>query len=444
MLEAARPHTLVTRAAAPLRLPAAGIALAAILLLASGARAAGNCARTTTGLVPITELPSTPTMKYDGYLGGLYPGALNDLPASHETSGLFYAGRTVPRDASGKPDPAGRIGILTIGMSNARNESDAFVALAGADALRDPAVVAVNGAEGGASADVIRDPAHPYWSRVLTRVAQAGLTPEQVQALWVMDAVKNPTAPFPLDAEQLQQDLTAIVQILNAMFPNARLCFVSSRIYAGYAVTDLSPEPYAYESGFAVKWLIEAQINGAPELNYDPRRGTVAAPWLAWGPYTWADGLHARADGLTWTCTDFGSDGTHPSIQGSEKVGSMLVDFFRSDPVTASWYLRSAPTGVDALPPAGSWTIRPARPNPFTEGISIPLALDASAVVHAAVYGADGRRLRTLADGRLGAGTHTLQWDGRDDGGRATAPGVYFVRISGAGESRTAKVTRIR
>ena len=43
-----------------------------------------------------------------------------------------------------------------------------------------------------------------------------------------------------------------------------------------------------------MKWLIEDQINGTSELNYDPNAGEVNAPWVAWGPYLWADGTTGR------------------------------------------------------------------------------------------------------------------------------------------------------
>jgi len=35
----------------------------------------------------------------------------------------------------------------------------------------------------------------------------------------------------------------------------------------------LNPEPHAYESRFAVKWLIGDQIAGKAERNYDPAKG---------------------------------------------------------------------------------------------------------------------------------------------------------------------------
>ena len=54
-----------------------------------------------------------------------------------------------------------------------------------------------------------------------------------------------------------------------------------------------------------------------------------------------------------------------------------------------------------------------------------------------AVYGLDGRRLRTLVDGELPAGPHEALWDGCDDAGRPLASGTYLARFAGP-DGRTA------
>jgi len=108
-----------------------------------------------------------------------------------------------------------------------------------------------------------------------------------VQIVWLKDANARPTLPFPQDAEKLQSDFLNIVQIIKQKYPNTKLIYLSSRSDAGYATSQLSPEPFAYQSGFAVKWLIEQQLSADPALNYDPQKGPVEAPWLAWGPYLW-------------------------------------------------------------------------------------------------------------------------------------------------------------
>jgi hypothetical protein len=73
------------------------------------------------------------------------------------------------------------------------------------------------------------------------------------------------------------------VQALPRNYPNVNLVNLSSRTYGGWAKREGNKEPWSYETGFAVKWLTEEQINGAAELNCDPGKGAVKAPWLSWG-----------------------------------------------------------------------------------------------------------------------------------------------------------------
>jgi DNA-binding transcriptional LysR family regulator len=129
------------------------------------------------------------------------------------------------------------------------------------------------------------------------------------------------------------------VHIAKQRYPNLEVCFVSSRTYGGYATTAANPEPYAYESGFAVQWLPGQQMAGDHALNCDPALGPVTAPWLGAGPYLWTDGVLPRSDGLTWTCADVQADGLHPSPAGRDKVVGLLQAFFTNDAIAAPWYL---------------------------------------------------------------------------------------------------------
>jgi hypothetical protein len=116
-----------------------------------------------------------------------------------------------------------------------------------------------------------------------------------------------------------------------------RTLYFSSRIYAGYSLIPLSPEPFAYEDGFAVRWLILDQIEGGGVTGVTYEN----APVLLWGPYLWADGAIPRSDGLAWLCEDLLSDGVHPESSGRQKVAEMLLDFFSTDPLTSTWFVPS-------------------------------------------------------------------------------------------------------
>jgi hypothetical protein len=303
-----------------------------------------DCTRTSVGLISLTELGSR---AYQGSEGGLYPGGYNTRPAAHEAAGLAVARSIRPLDSSGAPhDIGGRVVFLSVGMSNTTQEFSTFKPMADADPAKNPKLVIVDGAQGGATASLISNlstsQGQQYWARTDERLAAAGVTPAQVQAAWIKEADAQPSAAFPRYPLQLRDELAVIARILKARYPNIRIAYLSSRIYGGYASSTLNPEPYAYESGFSVKWLIEDQINGDADLNSDPGAGPVKAPWLAWGPYLWADGLTPRSDGLTYKCSDFNpNDGTHPASSGArEKVAKMLLDFLKSDTTAKLWFVR--------------------------------------------------------------------------------------------------------
>ncbi|MGE0479286.1 MAG: DNRLRE domain-containing protein [Phycisphaerae bacterium] len=307
------------------------VAALAALLAASVAFGGGS----STGLVPLNDLAAA---SYQGFPGGLYPGSVNDPPPAHAAAAAVAATQIVPRDAAGAPDANGFVGFIAIGMSNTCHEFSVFERQEDLNTARNARVVILNTALGGQTASAIANPNASYWTVVNQRITAAGLTPQQVQVAWLKEANANPPNNFPIHAEQLRDNLRSIAQNLHDKFPNLRICYLSSRIYAGYATTSLNPEPMAYESGFSVKWVIEQQIAGDPALNYNAALGPVESPLLLWGPYLWADGLTPRSDGLTWAVGDLEGDGTHPSPSGEQKVGDLLSAFFASAPSAASWW----------------------------------------------------------------------------------------------------------
>ncbi|MSR40137.1 MAG: hypothetical protein EXS02_15040 [Planctomycetes bacterium] len=296
---------------------------------------AQNCSGTSIGAVPLFDL----TGSYLGFPGGLYGSGQNVPPPAHATLGAQLRAQVVPRDSAGNPASGGRIVVLSIGMSNTAQEFSTWVATANADPNRNPAVAVVDGAQGGQDATIIANPAANFWTVVDQRLAAAAVTPAQVQVVWLKEAIAGVNGGFPASAQQLQGLLAQIARNIKARYPNTRLCFCSSRTYAGYATSALNPEPYAYESGFSVQWLLQQQIAGDPTLNCNAAAGAVVAPWLGFGPYLWTDGLTPRSDGLQWTCADVSADGTHPSLLGRAKIAALLQTFFTTNGMTAPWYV---------------------------------------------------------------------------------------------------------
>ncbi|MEK6675579.1 MAG: hypothetical protein AABZ47_07985 [Planctomycetota bacterium] len=325
-----------------------------------------DCTGTSVGLTPINDLGTGLYLSL--YQGGLYPSGLNTAPAAHEAEGLARSFLIEPLDTFGNPSPTGKYILLSIGMSNTTQEfcsggsfepctSWSFMGQAAVHpVVNHTALEIVNGAKGGQTAMLWDDPSDANYDRIVTdQLTPQGFTEAQVQVAWVKVADAGPTLSLPnvnADAYQLQTHTGNIMRAMKVRYPNLKIVFLSSRIYAGYATSTLNPEPYAYESAFASKWTIEAQVNqmaGGPidAISGDLDFNTVA-PWIAWGPYLWADGLNPRSDGFTWECLDMQPDGTHPAMVGQQKVGTLLMDFMLTSPFAIPWFLESGvlvPTG---------------------------------------------------------------------------------------------------
>ena len=289
-------------------------------------------------LVPLDEL----TGKYQEQDGGLYSGGKNEPPAEHAALARKAIAEIKPLDRDGKPAADGKVVLMSIGMSNTTMEFSAFVQSANADSRKAANVVIVDAAQGGKDATAWATAEAQPWKVAAQKLEGAGVSPAQVQAVWIKQALVGPREGFPSETERLRDRNREIVILAKQKYPNLRVAYLSSRIYAGYATTALNPEPYSYESAFAVRWLIEEQMKGTPALNADAAKGDVKAPVLLWGPYLWANGATPRkSDGLVYQREDLTErDGTHPSNSGREKVAKLLLNFFTTDPLAKTWFAK--------------------------------------------------------------------------------------------------------
>ncbi|MBN1884343.1 MAG: T9SS type A sorting domain-containing protein [Candidatus Krumholzibacteriota bacterium] len=99
-------------------------------------------------------------------------------------------------------------------------------------------------------------------------------------------------------------------------------------------------------------------------------------------------------------------------------------------------------TGDDPMPAADF--LAQNYPNPFNPLTTVRFGLREAGPVRLGVYDAAGRLVRSLFQGRRPAGVWTVQWDGRDDGGRDVASGMYFYRLRAGNFERTRKMVLLR
>jgi hypothetical protein len=295
--------------------------------------------RTSVGFTPLTDM--TASDRYKGEDGGLYGGGRNTPPESHVAAAKAATAKIGPLDAAGQPAANGTIAFVSISMSNATQEFSVFKQLADTDPQRSPVVRIVDCAQSGQAMAQWVDPTGRAWTEAERRLQAAHVGAGQVQIAWIKLANGRPTGDLADHGRKLYTDTLTVLHNAKQRFPNLRIAYLASRIYAGYSVTPLNPEPYAYEGAFVVRWLIRDQIKDVDELRYAEGRGRARTPLLLWGPYLWADGtIPRKRDGLTWERHDLAEDGVHPSESGRRKVAEMLLNFFKTDSLAATWFVK--------------------------------------------------------------------------------------------------------
>jgi len=101
-----------------------------------------------------------------------------------------------------------------------------------------------------------------------------------------------------------------------------------------------------------------------------------------------------------------------------------------------------ATSGVgDGTRPAVT-ALKAIQPNPTREGANVAFSLASPTDVSLRVYDVAGRLVRTVASESLPAGTYVRAWDGRDDNGRVTNAGLYFVKFVAGATVESRKLVR--
>ena len=105
-------------------------------------------------------------------------------------------------------------------------------------------------------------------------------------------------------------------------------------------------------------------------------------------------------------------------------------------------YVEAAGSGLAAAPTRT--TLEPPSPNPLTSASVLRFEVERAGKLTLEAFDFAGRRVRTLADGRREAGRYELAWSGDDSAGQRLRPGVYWLRLSGAGRTEVRKVVLMR
>jgi hypothetical protein len=79
-------------------------------------------------------------------------------------------------------------------------------------------------------------------------------------------------------------------------------------------------------------------------------------------------------------------------------------------------------------------------PNPFNPSTTIQFSLKEKSPVQLDIYNISGQKVRSLLNGTMPAGAHSIHWNGMDNSGKSVASGVYFFKMSSGKFTSTKKM----
>jgi hypothetical protein len=200
-----------------------------------------------------------------------------------------------------------------------------------------------------------------------------------------------------------------------------------------------------------VPHLVDTAPPGAPtgiSANIEPVRN-VHLRWTA-NPEPDLAGYHVYRSPI--------ASGTLVRITGSAVATNDWVDTAAPDSASL-WYAVSAvdATGNESARSAthqvflsaaniAGWNVLAPFPNPspLSGPVNIPLEIPAAGPYDATldIQDAAGQHVRSLQVRNAEPGPYLLQWDGRNDAGRATAPGLYRARLRVGELRRLVRIVR--
>ena len=178
----------------------------------------------------------------------------------------------------------------------------------------------------------------------------------------------------------------------------------------------------------AVAWgVVDAQ---APPANWDSLSNYPSIYNIQPGDSATFSFVHALAPVMV----TYYVQGFFYADTSAESNGPINPSVFQSS-ITGSVVGPGSTVDVGSTDAGGRVDLRPPMPNPARSKVSVTFYLPARVNANVSVYDVAGRRVRTLVEGVLSAGYHSVEWNGSDDVGGRVRAGVYFYRLFVDGKS---------
>ena len=107
------------------------------------------------------------------------------------------------------------------------------------------------------------------------------------------------------------------------------------------------------------------------------------------------------------------------------------------------WAAQALFGNYPVIPPR-RFSLRQNYPNPFNSSTRFLIDLPIGKYLNFTLYDLRGRKVRTLHDGDLGAGPHTITWDGKTNAGSLASSGIYYAVLRSRESRKTIKLTLLK
>jgi len=105
---------------------------------------------------------------------------------------------------------------------------------------------------------------------------------------------------------------------------------------------------------------------------------------------------------------------------------------------------KSQSTAMADAGPVLTFKLENCYPNPVKGQTSIRFNLPQAGQASLKIYNIQGQLVKTLVDGDLLAGSHSISWDARDNGCKPASNGVYFYKLIAGGNVATNKLVLVK
>lgn len=292
-----------------------------------------NCKGVSSPFIPLADLKND---TFHNYTGGKYPNGQNVIPNAHYKKGMQLSNAIFPLDINGNIDSTnGKVGFMILGFSTAAMTGNVFKWICTRKAIN-PHLTIVIGAQGGMDINAMLDENSEYWEKATDDLNNAGLSNLQIQMIWISTGdMQSASLDFPEQSIVLADKYQTLLVLIKHTYPNIKIVFLSDRTFAGYIDNNgpqLLAEPTAYYTSWAIKFLIERQLQSLSGYTYSD------IPFIDWGPMLWTNGETGDSYNYKWNCEDAAKGGIHPTAKGRSKEAIRLYTFFRNHPYTKQWF----------------------------------------------------------------------------------------------------------